>query len=182
METRVHLFNKLFPPLRKSISPWVNKLHVHMDLYPGKSLEDTQLANSGFITYNLCLNAQTAEKHTECDASYTIIAVPNQLPKAQNKKNKNSAKFELNLSDITTVLIPMEIGTVFTYSGYLLTHRQQIYNECSDVIPFVNIVSYNSKRLFENMLQSFRRYLGEDASKKNWRKKQKMNSDLKIGM
>lgn len=59
-----------------------------MDLYPGKSSEDTQFAKSGFITYNLCINAQTAERHTECDASYTIIAVPNQLPKAKNEKKK----------------------------------------------------------------------------------------------
>ena len=37
------------------------------------------LAEIGFITFNLCLNAQTAEKYTECDASYTAITVPNQV-------------------------------------------------------------------------------------------------------
>ena len=56
----------------------------------------------------------------------------------------------------------MKEGTCFTYSGYLLTHRQQIQNPSNEANPFVNIVSYNSKRLFENMLQSFRRYLDND--------------------
>ena len=41
------------------------------------------------------------------------------------------------------------------------------YNQSSDVVPFVNVVSDNSKRLFENMLQSlFRQYLGKDEGKK----------------
>ena len=166
MESRIFLFNILFPPFCNSISPWVNKLHVHMDVFPERETDDKQLANSGFITYNLCLNAQTAEKHTECDASYTIIAVPNQLHKNVYDKKKNIAKFEINLNDNSQMIIPMDIGCVFTYSGFLLTHRQQIHNESSDVVPFVNVVSYNSKRLFENMLQSFRRYLGEDEGKK----------------
>lgn len=167
MESRVYLFNNIFPPLRRSISPWVNKLHVHLDVFPEKTTEDKQLADSGFLTYNLCLNAQTEVKHTECDASYTIIAVPNQLPKTKTDKKKNLAKFELNLNNDKTMIIPMDIGSYFTYSGFLLTHRQQIRNENSSVTPFVNVVSYNSKRLFENMLQSFRRYLGEDVPKKN---------------
>ena len=58
-------------------------------------------------------------------------------------------KFELNLNDNSMMIIPMDIGSVFTYSGFLLTHRQQIYNESSSATPFLNIVSYNSKRLFE---------------------------------
>ena len=39
--------------------------------------KEQKLAEIGFITYILCLNAQTAEKHTECDESYTVITVPN---------------------------------------------------------------------------------------------------------
>ena len=56
----------------------------------------------------------------------------------------------------------MNIGTCFIYSGFLLTYRQQIYMLNDQGNPFLNIVSYNSKRLFENMLQSFRRYIGDD--------------------
>ena len=86
-------------------------------------------------------------------------------------KKKNIAKFELNLNNDSMMIIPMDVGTVFTYSGFLLTHRQQIHNETSSAPPFINIVSYNSKRLFENMLQSFRRYLEDNEKKKNLMKK-----------
>ena len=81
-------------------------------------------------------------------------------------EKKNIARFELNLNNNSMMIIPMDVGTVFTYSGFLLTHRQQILNETSSAPPFINIVSYNSKRLFENMLQSFRRYLEDNERKK----------------
>ena len=61
------------------------------------------------------------------------------------------------------IVVPMAIGTILTYSGYLLTHRQQIQNKSTNDKPFVNIVSYSSKRLFENMMTSFRRYLDDES-------------------
>ena len=114
------------------------------------------------MNYNLCLNAQIEKRHTECDASYTIISVPSQLGKVISKEKKNKGRFELNLNEKKTFIFPMEIGTLFVYSEFLLTHHQQIHNLSCDTNPFVNVVSYNSKRLFENMLQSFRRYLGDN--------------------
>ena len=71
-----------------------------------------------------------------------------------------SDKQKVFTNEDCVVNIPMVIGTSFAYSGYLLSHRQQIHNETTDMAPFVNIAGYNSKRLFENMLQSFCRYLG----------------------
>ena len=41
----------------------------------------------------------------------------------------------------------MQPGTVFSYSGYMLTHCQQITVGTDDSAPFINVVSYNSKRL-----------------------------------
>ena len=114
------------------------------------------------MNYNLCLNAQTEHKHTECDASYIVISVPSQLGKVISKQKTNKGRFEFNLNENRTFIIPMEIGTSFIYSGFLLTHHQQIHNLSYDINTFVNVVSYNSKRLFENMLQSFRRYLGDN--------------------
>ena len=67
----------------------------------------------------------------------------------------------MNINEELTFLIPMNIGTYFIYSGFLLTHRQQIYMLTDQAYPFLNIVSYNSKHLFENILQSFRRYLDD---------------------
>ena len=162
MESTIGTFNVLLSPIKKSISPLVNKLQTHLDVFPDKDKDDRKLADNGFISYNLCLNAQTEEKHTECDASYTIISVPNQLPRKTNKGKRNVGRFELIINENCRMVIPMDIGISFTYSGYLLTHRQQVHNESQDEHPLVNVVSYNSKRLFENMLQSFRRYIGED--------------------
>ena len=115
--------NKHFALLRKSISPLVSKLQVHIDAFPEKEKEIRKIAEYGFLNFNLCLDAQIVEKHTKCDASYTIISVPVQFEKKVNKVRKNHGKFEMNINKELTFLIPMDIGTCFTYSGFLLTHR-----------------------------------------------------------
>ena len=127
-----------------------------------KKKGECKIADQDFLNYNLCLNAQTSKKHTECDASYTIISVPVQLSKKNNLRRKNKGRFELNINEDHTLIIPMDVGTCFVYSGFLLTHRQQIQKFSEEANPFINIMSYNSKRLFENMLQSFRRYIGDN--------------------
>ena len=58
----------------------------------------------------------------------------------------------------------MQQGTVFAYSGYMMTHRQQLRKRAKKGDPFINIVSYNSKQLFGNMMESFRRDIGEDRN------------------
>ena len=162
MQQTLERMNKKFSPLQKTASPLVDKLHPHLDIFPYEESQcHHQLADNGFLNFNLCLNAQTDDVHTECDASYTVISVPKQIPAPKDMYKKNKGRFELNINDACTFVIPMEIGTSFVYSGYLLSHRQQIHYGSENCDPFVNIVSYNSKRLFENMLQSFRRYLGD---------------------
>ena len=54
----------------------------------------------------------------------------------------------------------------------MLTHRQQIVDMDALSLPFVNIVAYNSKRLFANLMESFRRDINEDKKSKA-KKKQK---------
>ena len=49
----------------------------------------------------------------------------------------------------------MHPGTIIAYSGYMLTHRQHMMNLDTLALPFVNIVAYNSKRLFSNLMESF---------------------------
>ena len=55
-----------------------------MDVFPEKQTSNKKLADNGFIMYSLCLNAQTAEKYTEYDALYMIIAVHNQPHKPKS--------------------------------------------------------------------------------------------------
>ena len=133
MENSNSSMNNRLNPLKKIIFPLVDKLQVHLDIFPELAKDEKKLADSGFIVFNLCLNAQTFEKHTKCDAPYTVISVPNQLSKKHLQKKKG--KFEIN--------------------------RLQIHNENDEKPPFVNIISYNSKHLFENILESFRRFLGK---------------------
>ena len=162
MESAIKHIGESCTPLTKTLSPNVANIQMHLNVFEDRSKNDIELANSGIVNYNLCLNAETEHAHTECDSSYTIICVPNQEANRQAKKIKNSGSFEFVVSHEETIVIPMEIGTIITYSGYLLTHRQQIRKKDSEVPLFVNLVSYNSKRLFENMLESFRRYLHTD--------------------
>ena len=74
-----------FLPLKKHFSIIVDKLQAHLDVFPEMDKDHHKLADSGFISYNSCLNAQMEEKHTECDDLYTIISVLNQLPRKTKK-------------------------------------------------------------------------------------------------
>ena len=159
MEDAINNINNSCGTFAASLSPNVANIQTYLNVFENRDKDDIKLASRGFINYNLCLNAETEQPHTECDCSYTIIAVPNQLLSEKPKTKKNSGTFQLIINPECTVVLPMTIGTMFTYSGYLITHRQQIRYKDSNEKPFVNIVSYSSKRLFENMMESFRRYL-----------------------
>ena len=69
----------------------------------------------------------------------------------------------LNIDQI--IIVPMHPGTIITYSGYMLTHRQQIIDLNTLSILFLNIVAYNSKRLFANLMESLRRDIKVDKKK-----------------
>ena len=62
-------------------------------------------------------------KHTECDSSYTTIAVPPHDVEKTMTGMYNKAEFEFNLSENEAVVIPLDIGTTLVYSGFMLTHR-----------------------------------------------------------
>ena len=55
MESTIDASNVLFSPIKKIISPLVDKLQVHLDVFPEKDKDHCKLADSGFISYNLCL-------------------------------------------------------------------------------------------------------------------------------
>ena len=156
-----------FDNFEKSLSPNVSKLQHHFDLHPESDTKELELQKSGILNAHLCLNAQTKLQHTECDSSYTVISVPRQVERRINHQNFNIGEFELNISNGKNIVIPLKIGTILVYSGYLLTHRQQIRKKNDNVSPFVNIVSYNSEKLFNHLMQSFRReILGKSRNSK----------------
>ena len=56
MERSINGINRQFGPLRKTISPFVDKLHVHLDVFLETESKNRKIANLGFINYNLCFN------------------------------------------------------------------------------------------------------------------------------
>ena len=133
-----------------------------MDVYPEQKYAEKHLEKNGFINSQLCLNAQTAVQHIEPDSSYTIITIPKQSNRTSTSSFENIGKFELIIKESKTIVIPMKIRIILTYLAYILTHREQIAQENSNNEPLINIVSYNSKNLFSNMMGSFRRDISED--------------------
>lgn len=78
---------------------------------------------------------------------------PNQSKRSTKKGSKNVGKFELIVNERKTIVTPMKVGTIFMYSALMMTHGQQIKNLTDEISPLVNVVSYNSKHLFSNMLE-----------------------------
>ena len=151
LDHSVTLLNNCFIPLRQKISPKVSVMQNLLDVYLEKKYEEWHLENNGFVNSHLCINAQTGIAHTEHDSSYTIITVPPQKKTSLATNGKYClARFELVINCYTTVVNGMYPGVMFSYSGYILTHRQQLNKSRSNNEIFTNIVSYNSKRLFSN--------------------------------
>ena len=161
-----HIFNT-FGAIQSKYSPNISQLQIHFDLYDTQQTDELYLQKHGILNAHLCLNAQTRMKHTECDCSYTTISVPpHEIEKTKNGIY-NKAEFELNISDSEAIVIPLDIGTTLVYSGFMLTHRQQIRKLKDDVKPFVNIVSYNSQKMFNHLMESFRREIKLGHNQKN---------------
>ena len=112
--------------LKTNFSPHVAKVQSHFDLFDKSNEVEHKLQQNGILNVHLCLNAETRLKHTECDSSYTIICVPSQSVGVSETGQQNIAEFEINVKEDKTYVIPLEPGTVLVYSGFLLTHRQQI--------------------------------------------------------
>ena len=163
--------------MRQKLSPKVSVLQVLLDIHPEKKNEERHLENNGFINSHLCINAQTEIAHTEHDSLYTIITVPQQKKTSLATNGKYClARFELVINTYTTIVIGMYPGVMFSYSGYMLTHRQQLNKSRSANEIFTNIVSYNSKRLFSNLMESFRCEIKED--KKTISAKKKLSNSI----
>ncbi len=114
-------------------------------------VEDTHsqnLMDYGYVNTHLFFNVQTKLEHRECNSSYTIITVPNQEKIVSKEGNVNNGMFQFKINHVVTLVVKINIGVYFCYTGFLLTHHQQIIRESKDVPEFTNIVTYNSKPLF----------------------------------
>ena len=152
--------------LKKNRSPNIAHVQQHFDLFDNHKKIQSSLQKSGYLNTHLCLNAETDRKHTECDSSYTVISVPAHSKEKTTGGISNKGVFEFNISHVQTLLLPLDVGTVLVYSGYLLTHRQQIKLKNENHKPFINAVAYNSEKLFNRLMESLRREINESPNKK----------------
>ena len=166
----LNLIHTRFIAFRNKHSPKVAVVQSNMNIHEPATKEEREVERMGYLSCHLCLNAQTEEQHTEPDASYTIIAVPKKIDLCSKNDTSNKAQFEFMLNDNLVIIVSMHPGTIIPYSGYILTHRQQIVDLDALSLPFVNIVAYNSKRLFANLTESFRRDINEDKKSKSQKK------------
>ena len=155
-----------FVAVQRNISPNISKLQIHFDLFDADKKDEKYLQKKGILNAHLCVNAQTKVKHTECDVSYTTISVPAHEIEKRSTGVCNKAEFEFNISEQEAIVIPLEIGTTLVYSGFMLTHRQQIRKLNNNAKPFINVVLYNSQKMFNHLMESFRREIKMDHKKK----------------
>ena len=133
-----------------SISNFINQKLVNHPSNLEKSVSKCDIPINLSCQFNV--NATTKYSHTERDSSYTIIHVPR-----QNQVNDKFI-FYFKISSNEELRIQLEPNTTISYSSYLLTHSQR-KNEDFDSGEncFVNISSYFSKRLFDNISTSLNR-------------------------
>ena len=160
MEWSIQRIRAKLSTFKKVISPLMSDLVRSIPLHEEEVKNNNILIKSGIMNMNLCINAQTIVPHTERDTSYTIISVPSQKLSGESNKNNNTS-FEFYIDQDKVIVVPMSIGTIICYSGYLLTHRQHKKQDDKDMDPFINMVSYNSKRLLSHMLSSIERNIGD---------------------
>ena len=136
---------------------WITKCWNFDELYGIIHRERTKhpIPIYGFFNCNICFIAETETEHTECDRSYTMITVPDEVGTDSKYGKFNEGRFQFVINANKIVTLPMNIDVSFCYSGFLLSHRQLIYGKSNRYPKFVNIVTYNSRCFFEYMMQSF---------------------------
>ena len=149
--------SKKNPNIICMISPKIQKVQSIFDLLDDESLQEQKVMfDYGMINAHLCINAMTAQAHTEMDSSYTVITVPKQIDKNYNTLG---TRFVFEINNKMNINIKMTENVTFIYSGYLLTHHQIHNHSRSNSAMFLNLASYGNKRLFHNMMKSLRRDL-----------------------
>ena len=150
----IAMMERYYLNLKKIFCPDISKLHWQFELDNDNISVFKQLNKYGIINFHICINAQTDEFHTEHDSSYTILTVPRQT---EVDWKKQGARFQFQVNENLKFQLPMTPCVGIFFSGYLLTHRQQISTKNPTGFDFINFGTYCNRRLFNNMMMSFRR-------------------------
>ena len=147
--------SKYLSNLRTMISPNISKITNEFDIVEEEELHEAKrMFSMGMLNGHFCVNARTCQAHTECDASYTIITIPPQTFDGHRILNPN---FHFVINERFSILLPMVPNVSFLYSGFMLCHHQVLDTTDTKKGIFINLATYGNKRLFDNMVRSFRR-------------------------
>ena len=81
------------------------------------------LFDYSILNAHLCVNAETKITHTEMDSSYKLITYPDQPDCNWRQKE---TQFNFHIGSDERIIIRMTPGICFMFSGYLLSHNQEI--------------------------------------------------------
>ena len=90
------MINNCFLPFQKKPSPKVATIQSNIIFYPDNTQLENDVEIKRYLNCHLYINAQTNMAHTEPDASYTIVVVPNGIHESEiyilKKKKKVQEK------------------------------------------------------------------------------------------
>ena len=145
------------PNIFKAISPKISKTQSHYNLITEDDIRQKKdLFNNGMINCHVCINAMTNDSHAEMDSFHALTCVPKQFD--ENYKRLET-KFLFQINDDTTICVPMHERMAFMHSGFMLSHHQVLEKKHRSNTTFINLATHGNKRLFHNMMSSFRRDL-----------------------
>ena len=120
---------KFLPNIKSLIAPIITTGYELQESKGGVNLQKMPASSSGLWQTSISVNAQTKVLHTENDATYTVINVPNQ----EDDVKKNKARqytFLFKLRNKKNICFKLCSGITFVYSGKLLTHHQTCNLPC----------------------------------------------------
>lgn len=157
MFAAVHNLSCVIPNLGQLLFPVLDIGHDLQKSWGDVNLKKVSKGPDSMWNMSVCVNASTADFHTEKDVSYTLIAVPKQ-DHSMAKKMGNTYQFLFKLNENNCISFDLHPNISFCFSGTFLTHRQKGNDSKeSDDNKFVNLSSYGNYRLFTHIRKSFLR-------------------------
>ena len=113
MQCGIANLSNYIPLLPRLISPIID---IAFNLQQSQGyilLKEITGSKDGLWQTSMCVNAETQQFHTECDCTYTLIHVSQQV----RKNNPAEYYFNFNLMKERTFSIQMKAGTSILFSG-----------------------------------------------------------------
>ena len=152
LKSSVFRTKKVIKHLDKMVAPVMN-IAYNLQAEEGDiGIQKTTASDAGIWQSSLCVNAITKCWHIENDVTYTIISVPTQ----EMRSNDRDYHFLFKLQSKYTLSVPLKEGTTVLFSGEMLTHRQSCNAlHADDDQLFFNFASYGNKKMHNHIRKSF---------------------------